>query len=292
MFLVGCEKMRFLGRIAASVAISAAAFAQQAQQTPQQLIAIWRAAVISGDPSRIRALSADPVNMQVNVQGDKGANFNTEVAHWADLKKQGLVSYQPEVTTVQTPQPDMLVISTTSEMKWGPPDPKTRYEEDQFEFVTQPGEPARLFAIARSRPMFIKPLTHLNPHLYEEQADAKKDIAQSLAADAKDGKKTILVFGGNWCYDCHILDAMFHQPDFEPTMKRSFRVVHVDIGRGEKNTDVVQKYRVNPDRGVPALIVLNAKGDTVFADKGGQFSAARSMDPKAVLAFLRKWAKS
>src|SRR5947209_62962 len=284
--------MRILGSLIASFAITSAALAQQAQQTPQQLIATWKAAVMSGDADHIRGIAVDPAHMQVQVQGDKTATFDSEVAHWADLKKQGLVLFEPEVTQTETPQPGVVVVSTMSEMKWGAPDPKTRFEEEQFGFITQPGQPAKLFAIVRSRPMFIKPLTHLNPHLYEEQADAKKEIAESLAADAKDGKKTILVFGGNWCYDCHILDAMFHQPELSPTVQRGFRVIHVDIGRGEKNTDIVQTYHVNLDRGVPSIVVLNAKGQTVFLDKGGEFEAARSMDPKAVLAFLNKWAKS
>ena len=33
---------------------------------------------------------------------------------------------------------------------------------------------------------------------------------------AKDHKRVILVFGANWCYDCHVLDMAFHRPDFAP----------------------------------------------------------------------------
>lgn len=271
--------------------LAAAAIAQQTQRTPEQLVEVWKAAVLSGDSAQIAGLAADLSRVQAQVNG-KPQPFSAEAQYWASLKQQGLSAYKPEITGVETPQPGVTVISLSSELRWAGRDPKTRYEEEQIAFGSQPSQPPKVLGFARSKLMFMRPLKQLNPHLYEDGADAKKEISEALAQSSKDGKKVILVFGGNWCYDCHVLDAMFHQPDLSPTVERSFRVVHVDIGRGEKNTDIVQKYHVNLDRGVPSLVVLNAKGATIFVDKGGEFEAARSMDPKAVLAFLQKWEKS
>ena len=69
-------------------------------------------------------------------------------------------------------------------------------------------------------------------------------------------KRVILDFGGNWCYDCHVLEAAFHQADVSPLVAGNFVVVHVDIGQMDKNLDVAQKYQVPIDKGVPALAVL------------------------------------
>src|ERR1041384_6246601 len=39
--------------------------------------------------------------------------------------------------------------------------------------------------------------------LYPAGVDAQKEIAQALLTAAKEHKRVLLVFGGNWCYDCH-----------------------------------------------------------------------------------------
>jgi thiol:disulfide interchange protein len=48
--------------------------------------------------------------------------------------------------------------------------------------------------------------------IYPANVDAKAEIAEALANAAKTHRRVILVFGGNWCYDCHVLDAAFHSP--------------------------------------------------------------------------------
>jgi protein disulfide-isomerase len=63
----------------------------------------------------------------------------------------------------------------------------------------------------------------------------------------------IVVFGANWCYDCHVLDTAFHRSDLAPILSANYEVVHVDIGKGEKNQDLMKKYEVPMKRGIPGL---------------------------------------
>jgi len=99
----------------------------------------------------------------------------------------------------------------------------------------------------------------------------------------------MLVFGGNWCYDCHVLDAAFHSPEIAPTLNRNFIVVHVDIGEYNKNLDLAKKYDVPLERGVPAAAILDSDGKLVVSQKNQEFEKARSMAPEDILAFLNKW---
>jgi hypothetical protein len=222
------------------------------------------------------------------VERDPGATFDSEIHRLAGLKQAGLISYTATLEKEEHPQPGITVLQLQSEIRTREHGKtKTRYEEEVLGIADDSG---KLVFFGRSAPSYIAPLKQLNPHLYEANADAKTEIAQSVKAAAQDGKRTLLVFGGNWCYDCHVLDAMLHQPDLAPVVRRGYRVLHVDIGRGEKNADLVQKYGINIDKGVPALALLDAKGNEIFVDHGGQFSGARRMDPDTVLAFLEKWA--
>jgi hypothetical protein len=99
----------------------------------------------------------------------------------------------------------------------------------------------------------------------------------------------MLVFGGNWCYDCHVLDAAFHLPEIAPTLNRNYVVVHVDVGEYNKNLDLAKKYEVPLERGVPAAAVLDSDGKLLVSQKNQEFEKARSMAPEDILAFLNKW---
>ena len=99
----------------------------------------------------------------------------------------------------------------------------------------------------------------------------------------------LLVFGANWCYDCHVLDLAFHRSDFASAMA-GFEVVHVDIGEeGKKNTDLAKQFQVPLEKGVPALAVIESDGKLVVRQKNGEFENASAMTPQALLEFLNKW---
>ena len=69
----------------------------------------------------------------------------------------------------------------------------------------------------------------------------------------------------------------------------NYEVVHVDIGKGEKNQDLMAKYEVPMKRGIPGLAVLDADGKLVYSQKNGEFENARALAPEDFLAFLNKW---
>jgi thioredoxin 1 len=125
--------------------------------------------------------------------------------------------------------------------------------------------------------------------LYPASADAKAEIAEAVHRATGAHKRVLIVFGGNWCYDCHVLDEAFHSLEILPTLEKSFELVDVDIGQMDKNLDLAKQYDVPLDRGVPAIAVLESDGKLLFSQKRGEFEAARSMAPEDILDFLNKW---
>src|SRR5258706_329516 len=77
--------------------------------------------------------------------------------------------------------------------------------------------------------------------LYPANANAPEEIAAALKRGATDHKRVLLVFGGNWCYDCHVLDRALHDGAAGKIMEASFELVHVDIGEADKNLELVKK---------------------------------------------------
>jgi VCBS repeat-containing protein len=125
--------------------------------------------------------------------------------------------------------------------------------------------------------------------LYPADADAKKEIDEALKQAAGNHKRVLLVFGGNWCYDCHVLDRALHEGTAGQLMKEGFVLVHVDIGEGNKNLDLLKQYKIPLEKGVPAVAVLAGDGNLLYSSGDGEFEAARTMMKKDLVAFLRRW---
>jgi len=149
---------------------------------------------------------------------------------------------------------------------------------------------ALLFAVVSTAQFKRVPLqapANPNPQLYRADANATQDIRRALATAGKQHKNVLLDFGGNWCIDCHVLENAFHQPRIAPLLNSNYIVVHVDVGKYDKNLDLAKKYHVNLEKGVPSLAVLDAMGKVLYAT--GDFERARMMSEDDVIQFLDKW---
>ena len=128
--------------------------------------------------------------------------------------------------------------------------------------------------------------------IYDEKADASQQIAAAIAAASQSGnpaKNIVLVFGANWCPDCHALDAQMRKPELAALIEKNFLVVKIDVGRMDKHLDVAKQYGVPIRRGIPALAVLDAKGKMLYAMDQGQFASARHMSYESIKAFFKQW---
>ena len=126
-------------------------------------------------------------------------------------------------------------------------------------------------------------------HIYSDTANPQADIAAALKTAKREHKRVIIDFGGDWCGDCQVLDIYFHQKPNEDLMEKKFVLVHVWIGRMDKNLDVAAKYGVPIAKGVPALAVLDADGKVLYAQSTGEFRDMRHMDSGSVSEFLNRW---
>ncbi len=102
-------------------------------------------------------------------------------------------------------------------------------------------------------------------------------------------KRVLLVFGANWCYDCHVLDRALHEGPAGKVVKESFLLVHVDIGEANKNLDLAKKYKIPLDKGVPAVAVLGGDETLLYSSGDGEFESARRMMKKDLVGFLLRW---
>jgi len=130
--------------------------------------------------------------------------------------------------------------------------------------------------------------TYAAPGPYDEAADAKAQVQATLVEARQAGLPVLVVFGANWCGDCKVLDMAFKEGASAPLIAKSFKVVKVDVGRFDRNTDVAELYGVPLKSGIPAVAVLSSQGKVVYATKAGELADARKMGDKGILEFFAK----
>ena len=130
---------------------------------------------------------------------------------------------------------------------------------------------------------------------YDEKADAKVAIKQALAEAATAKVPVIVVFGANWCPDCRSLDLAMHRGATAQLLADHFKIVKVNVGgRGEQkgtfadNGDLAKLYGVPLEKGIPALAILSAGNEVLYATHVGELADARSMGDQGIHDFLKR----
>lgn len=126
-------------------------------------------------------------------------------------------------------------------------------------------------------------------HIYDANVNAHAEIQQALATAAREHKRVILDFGGNWCGDCQVLDIYFHEEPNAALLAANYVLVDIDIGRFDHNVGLAEKYGIPLQKGVPALAVLDGHGRLLYSQKNGEFERMGRMDPQSVTEFLDRW---
>lgn len=125
--------------------------------------------------------------------------------------------------------------------------------------------------------------------IYDEHADAAQLIQTAIAEASLTHKNIVLDFGANWCGDCHALDMQMHKASLASLIEKNYVVVHIDVGRFNKNLDVARKYHVPIRHGIPALAVLDPRGNLLYTQDQGQFADASSLAETSFREFFEKW---
>ena len=124
--------------------------------------------------------------------------------------------------------------------------------------------------------------------VYDEAAVASTDIEAALARAKKNNKRVIVVYGGNWCGWCIKLDEVFKKGSVGRTIRYEYEVVKVDIGRFDKNLDIIERYGADLKKnGVPFLTVLSSDGKVIANQNTGDLEEGADHDRDKVNSFLQ-----
>jgi thioredoxin 1 len=245
----------------------------------------WKTALGSGNAAALKALYSTTPPATIGTPAG-AINADADVTFWTGLK---VGSLKVDVVQSDSPQPGVQQVVLQAEIRSAARTGNPTVYITEGQLWQQQGEQWRLVAAKRTDPARLQQPTDKKKDIYPSGVDAHAEIKEALAQASKAHKRVIVVFGANWCFDCHVLDLAFHRPDLEPVLKRNYEVVHVDVGEGDKNQDLMAQYQVPMKRGIPGLAVLDSDGKLLFSQKEGEFEKARALAPEDLLQFLNKW---
>ena len=238
-----------------------------------------------GNAAALKALYSVSPPAQIGTEaGQTGAD--SDVSFWTGLKIRRM---KLEILQSDSPQPGLQQVVFQAEVQSAAKPGGTTEYLSEGQLWQKQGEQWRLIASKRTEPSRLQQPTSTKKEIYTPGTNAHAEIQQALGLATKQHKRVLVVFGANWCYDCHVLDLAFHRPDVETVLGKNYEVVHVDVGEGDKNQDIMQQYEVPMKKGIPAVAVLDSNGKLLYSQRGGEFEKARALAPEDVLAFLNKW---
>ncbi len=258
----------------------------QAANSPLLQVEAWRKAVLAGDSGVLASMYADSV--KIVAPGKESSDLKSELAYWNSWRSRGLKTLSAELQSQQEPQPGYHVYLVQLTLGVAEAGAIKKYYISLGQGYLAQGATWKIAAEQRDAETRLKGPAQ-RKDLYPADVDAQKEISEALASAAKSHKRVLLIFGGNWCYDCHVLDEAFHLPEIAPTLNHNFVVAHIDVGEYNKNLDLARKYEVPLERGVPAAAVLDSDGKLLFSQKNQEFEKAHALGPEDILAFLNKW---
>jgi thioredoxin 1 len=288
-----------LGLALSTPALAAHALLSQASESAKgtsfEPLDRWKAAVLAGDKIGLRSfyISA-PQAFAKTPEGRSSDPLNEEPEFWSKLSSQGLHTLVPKILQQTSPQPNVVSLVLRIEMTFHSKD-ETRQSlvsasqiwvgqnGDWRILMTQRGNVVPLPVIRLPQPPTP------NPHLYPDPSDAQNDLDAALASARSDHKRVLVVFGANWCYDCHVLDTTFRSKNVAPLVAANYRVVHINVGDGDSNADLAERFGVPLKKGIPSLAVLDGDGRLIASQKQGEFESAAKIGLSDVIQFLDRW---
>ncbi len=209
----------------------------------------WKTAVLHGDSAVVKALYSSTPSARIDVDSTE-VGADADAAFWTGLKARKI---DLNIAQSTSPQPGVQQIVFQAAIR--PAGPGRTLYVSEGQLWQQQGSGWKLIAVKRTDATRLEQPLSVDAKIYPV-SDAHEEIRAALARAAKSGKRVFVVFGADWCFDCHVLDKAFKRQDIAALLNPNYELVHIDVGRGEKNQDLMNQYQVPMKRGIPAIAAV------------------------------------
>ena len=125
------------------------------------------------------------------------------------------------------------------------------------------------------------------PLPYNGEEYSAEQINDFLDETLQQSKQPILIFGGNWCPDCRILDGTLQLPTIKKFMNKNYNIMHIDIGRYDKNMELISYFGIPKEKGVPRVLVFDKNKIIINKKSTKEWTTARDRRKQEVFDYFQ-----
>jgi protein disulfide-isomerase len=120
--------------------------------------------------------------------------------------------------------------------------------------------------------------------------DAQAEIDAARRRAAREGRRVAVVFGSDWCPDCHAFQKALGHRLVAPFVDNGYVVVHVSVGNRDRNLEIMRGYGMTVGSGIPAVALLEPDGRLVASQRDGEFrNASTLLSVAEIVNFFQRW---
>ena len=125
------------------------------------------------------------------------------------------------------------------------------------------------------------------PLPYNGEIYSESDIERFLDNSINKLKQPIIIFGGNWCPDCRILEGTLQLPTIKKYMIEHYEIMHVDVGRYDKNMNLISYFKIPKEEGVPRVLVFDNKKNILNMESTKEWTTARDRKQQEIFNYFQ-----
>ena len=138
--------------------------------------------------------------------------------------------------------------------------------------------------------LFAAPQTTRPKAGYDPARDPAKDLDALVQQTKQDGRRIMLVVGGEWCGWCHTLERYLKEnAEIGALWSKHFATLKVNMSPENRNEAFLKRYPRIP--GYPHLYVLEKDGTFLHTQGTAELESGASYSAEKMRAFLTKWAR-
>ena len=127
------------------------------------------------------------------------------------------------------------------------------------------------------------------PLPYDEKVVDSLQLDEFIDLSISKGKQPVVIFGGNWCPDCRILEGTLAMPTIKKFLQQHYQVMHIDIGRYDRNMDLMEHLNIESKKGVPRVVILDLEKNIMNSSTSSEWTTARDRKQQEIYNYFQKF---
>ena len=99
----------------------------------------------------------------------------------------------------------------------------------------------------------------------------------------------VIIFGGNWCPDCRILEGTLQIQTIKEFLQEHYQIMHIDIGRYDRNMELMNHLNIESKKGVPRVVILNFKKEVLNSSTSSEWTSARERKQQEIFNYFQEY---